>query len=98
YTDGQNVTIEWRTAEGRNDRLLPLAAELVGLPVDVIVAVGSAAARAAQEATSTVPIVMSSVSDPVGLGLVASLARPGGNTTGLSALVANLSAKRLELL
>jgi putative ABC transport system substrate-binding protein len=98
YIEGQNIVIEHRYAEGRLERLPDLAAELVRLKVDVIVAVASAATRAAQHATRTIPIVMAGGSDPVGDGLVASLARPGGNTTGSSNLTVELPGKRLELL
>jgi putative tryptophan/tyrosine transport system substrate-binding protein len=99
YVEGQNLVIEYRYAEGRDDRLADLAAELVRLQVDVIVAVaGAAATRAVQHATRTIPIVMAGGSDPVGDGLVASLARPGGNTTGFSNLTVELPGKRLELL
>ena len=98
YVEGKNIVIEWRPHEGKVDRLPALAAELVRLKVDVIVTGGSPAARAAKEATSTIPIVMTNFGDPVGSGFVASLARPGGNITGLSTLAPELSGKRLELL
>jgi putative tryptophan/tyrosine transport system substrate-binding protein len=98
YVEGKNIFIEWRSAEGKLDRVTTLAAELVRLKVDVIVTVGSSVSRSAKEATSTIPIVMAQVNDPVGDGLVASLARPGGNITGLSTLAPELSGKRLELL
>jgi putative tryptophan/tyrosine transport system substrate-binding protein len=78
YSEGQNLVIVYRGAEGQDERLPDLAAELVGLPVEVIVAVGTAATRAAQQATRTIPIVMAATSDPVGQGFVASLAHPGG--------------------
>jgi putative ABC transport system substrate-binding protein len=97
YVEGQTVTIEYRWAEGRYDRLPALAIDLVGRKVDVIVAAGPPSARAAKSATSTIPIVFASA-DPVGEGLVASLARPGGNLTGISALSTELTPKRLELL
>ena len=84
YVEGQNLIIEHRYAEGSEERLHDLAAELVRLKVEVIVAGGSVATRAAQQATRTIPIVMASSGDPVGLGFVANLARPGGNITGLS--------------
>src|SRR5438093_8062370 len=98
YIEGQNIVIEYRYAEGRDERLADLAAELVRLKMDVIVAGGAAAIRAAQHATHTIPIVMAGTPDPVAQGFVASLARPGGNTTGLSLLNAELPGKRLELL
>ena len=98
YVEGQNLVIEGRYAEGRAERLPDLAAELVRLQVDVIVAGGTAAIRAAQHATSTIPIVMATTYDAVGEGFVASLAQPGGNITGLSWLGAELLGKRLELL
>ena len=98
YVEGKNIVIEWRHHEGKLDRLPALAAELVRLKVDIIITVGPPAARAAKEATSTIPIVMMQVGDPVGSGFVASLARPGGNITGLSGLAPELSGKRLELL
>jgi putative ABC transport system substrate-binding protein len=98
YVEGKNIVIEWRGAEGRSDRLPVLAGELVRLKVDVIVTTGSSATRAAKQATVTIPIVMANDSDPVGNGFVVSLARPGGNITGLSTLAPELSGKRLELL
>ncbi len=99
WVEGQNIVIDWRYAEGRLDRLPDLAAELVRLKVDVIVTVPTPAAVAAKNATGTIPIVMINVSDPVGLGLIASLARPGGNATGLSYSVGVESfGKALELL
>ena len=98
YVEGKNIFIEWRFAEGKLDRLPALAAELVRLKVDVIVTTGRIPTRAAKEATSTIPIVMTQDSDPVANGFVASLARPGGNITGLSTLAPELSGKRLELL
>ena len=98
WIEGQNIAIEYRWAEGRYDRLPDLAAELVRLKVDVIVAGISQAARAAKQATPRIPIVMVAVVDPVGFGIVKSLARPGGNITGLSNLNPELSAKHLELL
>jgi putative ABC transport system substrate-binding protein len=94
----KNIIIEYRSPEGKRDRLPPLAAELVRLKVDVIVTGGPGATRPAKEATVTIPIVMAQDSDPVGNGFVASLARPGGNITGLSTLSPELSGKRLELL
>ena len=98
YVDGKNIVIEWRSAEGKRDRLPALAAELVRLKVDVIVTAGPGSTRAAKEATSTIPIVMVLDNDPVGNGFVASLARPGGNITGLATLAPEIGGKRLELL
>jgi putative ABC transport system substrate-binding protein len=100
YVEGKNIVIEWRHHEGKLDRLPALAAELVlvRLKVDIIITVGPPAARAAKEATVTIPIVMMQVGDAVGSGFVASLARPGGNITGLSGLAPELNGKRLELL
>ena len=98
YVEGKNIAIEWRWAEGKFDRLPDLAAELVRLDVDVIVTGGSTSTGAAKQVTTTIPIVMAQVNDPVGSGFVASLARPGGNMTGLSTLAPELSGKRLELL
>ena len=98
YVEGKNIVIEWRSAEGKLDRLPGLVAELVRLKVDIIVTAGPSPTRAAKEATSMIPIVMAQDADPVGSGFVASLARPGGNITGLSTLAPELSGKRLELL
>ena len=98
WIEGQNIAVEYRWAAGREDKLPALAAELVQLKVDVIVTSSGLAAQAAKRATATIPIVATFVADPVGAGLVASLARPGGNITGLTTLAAGLSAKRLELL
>src|SRR5712691_11943442 len=98
WHEGQNLVIERRYAEGKLDRLPDLAAELVGLKVDLIIAIGSIVLRVAQHATSTIPIVMAAIGDPVRAGFVASLARPGGNITGVSDLISDLTAKRLELL
>jgi putative ABC transport system substrate-binding protein len=98
YVEGKNIVIDWRSAEGKLDRIPALADELVRLKVDVIVTDGPAPTRAAKEATSTIPIVMAQDSDPVANGFVASLARPGGNITGLSTLRPELSGKQLELL
>jgi putative ABC transport system substrate-binding protein len=98
YVEGKNITIEWRFAEGKADRLPGLAAELVRLKVDAIVTGGAGATRPARDATATIPIVMGQDSDPIGSGFVASLARPGGNITGLSTLHPELSGKRLEIL
>jgi putative ABC transport system substrate-binding protein len=98
HVEGKNIVIEWRYADGKPDRLPALAAELVRLKVDVIVTGGSTATRPAKEATNTIPIVMAQDTDPVGSGFVASLARPGGNITGLATLAPELSGKQLELL
>jgi len=98
YEEGRNLIIEWRFAEGKNDLLPILAAELVKLKVDVIVANSGQATRAAQKLTSTIPIVFPTTGDPVASGFVASLARPGGNITGLSLVTPELSAKYLQLL
>jgi putative ABC transport system substrate-binding protein len=98
YVEGKTVAIEYRYAEGKLDRLLNLAEDLVRLKVDVIVATSDPAVRAAKNATKTIPIVFVAASDPIGDGFVKSLAQPGGNATGLSNLYPELSAKRLELL
>jgi putative ABC transport system substrate-binding protein len=98
YVEGRNLFIESRWADGRNDRLPELAAELVRTKVDVIVALQTPAALAAKEATGTIPIVMAPAADPVATGLVASLGRPGGNVTGLSGAVSELAAKNLEII
>jgi putative ABC transport system substrate-binding protein len=98
YVEGKNIVIEWRSWEGKQDRLPSLAAELAHLKVDAIVAVGSSDIRSAKEATATIPIVMIVGGDAVGNGFVASLSRPGGNITGLATLSPELSGKRLELL
>jgi ABC-type uncharacterized transport system substrate-binding protein len=98
YVEGKNIVIEYRWAEGKFDRLPDLAGELVRLKVDVIVTGGPADTRAAKKATTTIPVVMGFDNDPVGSGFVTSLARPGGNITGLSTLSPELSGKRLELL
>jgi len=98
YVEGQTITIEYRWAEGKFDRLPDLAAELIRLQVNLIVAVGDPTIHAAKQATSTIPIVMAAVGDPVGRGFVASLARPGGNLTGVSNLAVDLTGKWLELL
>lgn len=98
HVEGKNIAIEYRSAEGKFDRLPTLAAELVGLKVDVIVTLGSDITRAAKQATVTIPIVMAQNSDPVANRFVSSLARPGGNITGLANLAPELSGKRLELL
>ena len=98
YIEGKNLVIEWRFADGMYERLPDLAAELVELNVDLIVADASPAIRAAQKATTTIPIVMGSTGDPVGSGFVKSLARPGGNITGLALMSSDVSAKLLDLL
>jgi putative ABC transport system substrate-binding protein len=98
YVEGKNIVVEFRSAEGREERLPALAAELASLNVDVIVAPGTASARAARQATKTIPIVYTGGADPVAIGLVASLARPGGNVTGVTSLSRELTGKRLELL
>ena len=98
YVEGKNMAIEERWAEGKLERLPDLAAELVRLKVDVILAGGAPGARAAKQATTTIPIIFTAAGDPVATGLVASLARPGGNVTGLSDSSVDVSTKRLELL
>lgn len=98
YADGQNVLIEYRWAEGQYDRLPSLIAELLAQKVDVIVTAGTPATRAVKKATSSVPLVMIAVGDPVGTGIVPSLSRPGGNITGLTSISPELDGKRLELL
>jgi putative tryptophan/tyrosine transport system substrate-binding protein len=98
YVEGQNIAIEYRSAEGKSERLPALAAELVRLKVDVIVAASPAATEAAKQATSTIPIVFAVSGDPVAEGLVASLARPGGNLTGLATISGEVVGKQLELL
>jgi putative tryptophan/tyrosine transport system substrate-binding protein len=98
YVEGKNIVIEWRWAEGKPDRLPDLAAELVRLKVDIIISAGPAVTPHFKEATKTIPIVMAQDNDPVGNGFVASLARPGGNITGLATLAPELSGKQLELL
>ena len=98
YIEGQNLVIEYRSADGRAERFPDLAAELVRLNVDMIVTRGTPAIFAAKNATKTIPVVMAASGDPLGAGVVAGLARPGGNVTGLSAFVTELQAKRLELL
>ena len=98
YVEGKNIVIEYRAAEGKRERLPELITELVRLKVDVIVTAGPSPTRAAKEARVTIPIVMANDGDPVGSGIVASLARPGGNITGLSTLAPEISGKRLELL
>jgi putative ABC transport system substrate-binding protein len=98
YIEGQNLIIDYRSADGRNERFPDLAAELVRLKVDVIVTRGTVAALAAKNAVPTTPVVMAASGEPVGTGVVAGLARPGGNVTGLSAVVSELEPKRVELL
>src|SRR5215510_9158771 len=97
YVEGKNIVIEYRYAEGKLDRLPALAAELVHLKVDVIVSAGPPPTRSAKQATATIPIVMAFDDDPVGSGFAATLARPGGNITGLSTLAPEISGKQLEL-
>ena len=97
YVDGQNVTFEPRFAQSDDDRVQTLAAELVGLKVDLIVTAGQNAAIAAKRTTSTLPVVMATGSDPVALGLVTSLRQPGGNVTGMTSINSELAAKRLDL-
>jgi putative tryptophan/tyrosine transport system substrate-binding protein len=98
YVENQNYILEYRSADGDGRRFPALAAELVRLGVDLIVTRGTPAARAAKDATETIPIVMAAIGEPLGAGVVASLARPGGNVTGLSAFVTELAGKRVELL
>jgi putative ABC transport system substrate-binding protein len=98
YVEGRDIVMEWRPADGNYDRVPQLAADLVQRKVEVIVADGTIPTRAAKRATATVPIVMVSVADPVGSGLVANLAHPGGNVTGLSMMTSELSPKRLHLI
>src|SRR5262245_18281293 len=98
WIDGKNIIIEARFGEQKNERLPDLAAELVRLKVDLILVMGEPPALAAKKATTTIPIVMARASDPVALGLIASLARPGGNVTGLSTFTPELNTKRLEIL
>ncbi len=98
WVEGRNLTVEWRFADGGEGHLTEFAAELVRLEVDVIVAPATFEIPAARSATSTIPIVFAAIGDPVGWGIVESLARPGGNVTGLTSIGRELSAKRLELL
>ena len=98
YIEGRNILVEFRWAEGKYERFPALLAELIALKVDVIVSAGTPAAFAVKKATSSIPFVMVAVGDPVGTGLVASLARPGGNITGLTSIAVDLEGKRLELL
>ncbi len=98
YVEGKNIDTEWRWAEGKYERFPALLAELIALKVDVIVTAGTPASLAVKKATSSIPLVMIAVGDPVGTGLITSLARPGGNITGVSSISPELDAKRLELL
>jgi putative ABC transport system substrate-binding protein len=98
WTEGRTIAVEYRWAEGRTERAAEIAAEFVRLKVDVIVTWGTASTIAAKQATSVIPIVSAAMGDPVGTGLVSSLARPGGNATGLSSQTSDLASKRLELL
>ncbi len=98
YVEGQNLAIEYRSAEGKAERFPELAAELVRRQVDLIITRGTPAAIAAKKTTATIPIVMAASGDPIGTGLVSHLARPGGNVTGLSSVITELAGKRLELL
>ena len=98
YIEGRNILIEYRWADGKYERFPALIAELAALKVDVIVTAGTPAALAVKKTTPSIPLVMAAVGDPIGVGLVASLARPGGNVTGLSAIAPELEGKRLELL
>jgi putative ABC transport system substrate-binding protein len=98
WIEGRNVAIDYRWVEGREERLAEVAAELVQLKVDVIITSGTPGVMALKQATSVIPIVFATAGDPVGNRLVASLARPGGNITGLATLAADLAGKRLELL
>jgi len=95
YEEGRNIAVEYRWAEGKIDRLPDLAAELVGLPVDIIISGDTDAILAVRRLSQTIPVVMTLIADPVGSGLVASLVRPGGNTTGLT-MMAELAGKRLD--
>src|SRR6266568_9486146 len=98
YVEGKNILIEWRYAEGKLDRLPALAADLVRSKVDVIVSGGGPSTRAAKDATKSIPTIIVNISDPVALGFVASLAKPGGNMTGLASMQTDLGGKRVELL
>src|SRR5215470_19531710 len=98
YVEGRNIIIEYRSTAVGTDQLPRLASELTQLKVDVLVTIGTPAARAAKQAASSLPIVFARIADPVATGLVASLARPGGNVTGVSVVTTQLAAKRLELL
>ncbi|MDO8474599.1 MAG: ABC transporter substrate-binding protein [Candidatus Rokubacteria bacterium] len=98
YVEGRNILIEYRWAEGKYERFPALIAELIAVKVDVIVTAGTPASLAVKKATTSIPLVMVAVGDPIGVGLVASLARPGGNSTGLTSIAPELEGKRLELL
>jgi putative ABC transport system substrate-binding protein len=98
YVEGQNLQIDYRSADGHGDHFPALAADLIGRGVDLIVTRGTPAAKSAKAATATIPIVMAAIGEPLGVGVVASLAQPGGNVTGFSAFVTELSGKRVELL
>src|SRR6266542_2124739 len=98
YEEGRNIVIEYRWAEGKYERFPALIAELIALKVDVIVTAGTPASLAVKKATTSIPLVMVAVGDPVGSGLVPSLARPGGNLTGLTSMSSEMEGKRLELL
>ena len=98
FVEGKNIIVEWRFAEGKRDRLPLLAAELMRLKVDILISDSASTTRVLKEATSTIPIIMTNDGDPVGVGFIASLARPGGNITGLSTFSPELSGKRLEIL
>ena len=97
YVEGQNIVLDYHSADGNGERFPELAAELVRLRVDLIVTRGTPAAQAAKNATATIPVVMAAIGEPLGVGVVAGLARPGGNVTGLSAFVTQLAGKRVEL-
>jgi putative ABC transport system substrate-binding protein len=97
YVEGQNIAFDYRSADGSGERFPELAAELVGLRVDLILTRGTPAAQAAKNATSTIPVVMAAIGEPLGMGVVAGLAHPGGNVTGLSAFTNQLAGKRVEL-
>ncbi|HKR58276.1 MAG TPA: ABC transporter substrate-binding protein, partial [Pyrinomonadaceae bacterium] len=98
YVEGKNIVVDWRSGDGQLDRMPALATDLVRMKVDIIITAGPTATRAAKAATSTIPIVMAQDPDPIGNGFIASLARPGGNITGLSTLAPELGGKRLEIL
>jgi len=98
YVEGKNILIEYRWAEGKYERFPSLIAELIALKVDVIVTAGTPASLAVKKATASIPLVMIAVGDPIGTGLIESLAQPGGNITGLTSIAADLEGKRLDLL